>query len=778
MTRSKVNRDHCLDSLGGFEESGSLKSWVQPDVLVLLTLVAAAAACATRARILSDVGLGVAGSAIQATLWVSAYLFLGELYRRPVENKVYGRRALPRVGCALLLGLVSAAIAKELMEPLLGPFDWHDWNDFTYLRHLLAGVFGAMWCVALLPRETYKLLRTAETDAAVAPFPQLVLLLVSAAVLVSCGDLAFQFGHWSGEDNALNLVILEKAWAVNTLILFSALCLVFAVTARIGIALVVIGFIYTGWLVANLAKLQYMHLPVQPLDVVLIPELLPFLPKVFGSAVLVAGLAVFLIWIGALVGFGRLPGCRISRVRRAVTGLLSLAVLIALPVAFMAAPSSPSVKSALQHLGAPDDGHADKSRRHGVLLTFLSDLPAARIVSPPGYDPAAVAAALHKYSPGAPHVKAGERTNLIVYLVESMMDPDDLGFRFTADPIPNIRALRRTHGVSYGIAPQQFGGSANTEFEALTGMAMALLPTGSVPYKRYLWRPIPSVARTLRTVGYATMAIQADPKYYFSRERAYDLLGFDRVIWLDEDRRAERDPRGSGLVSDMAVVQALIEESRKQSPFFAFAFPTSTHYPYNSGTYKNSDLDVVDGSARDSVPEIKEYINALRVADEAIGTLIQYFRGRPDRTIIAVVGDHLPPLSERALERFLTRAAGVPTGDRDLMKRRVPLLVWANFDLPKEETELSINALPAYLLERMGIVPTRFLAVTAGVRRSIPVLGRPYSREVDGKIRKLDNLTPDQQAMLNAYQLLQYDLLFGKQYSLCSNGRLDCPEEQ
>lgn len=109
------------------------------------------------------------------------------------------------------------------------------------------------------------------------------------------------------------------------------------------------------------------------------------------------------------------------------------------------------------------------------------------------------------------------------------------------------------------------------------------------------------------------------------------------------------------------------------------------------------------------------------------------------------------------------------------MNRRVPLLVWANFDVPKEQTELSINALPAYLLEKMGIPPTGFLAATAGVRHSIPVLGR-YSRGVDGKIWKLEDLPADQKRMLEPYRLLQYDLLFGQQYSVCRNGRLDCPE--
>src|SRR6185503_11550480 len=125
--------------------------------------------------------------------------------------------------------------------------------------------------------------------------------------------------------------------------------------------------------------------------------------------------------------------------------------------------------------------------------------------------------------------------------------------------------------------------------------------------------------------------------------------------------------------------------------------------------------------------------------------------------------------TERALERFFRQSSGLPPGERALKNRRVPLLVWANFDLPKEQAELSISALPAYLLERMGIPPTRLLAVSAAVRHSIPVLGR-YSRGVDGKIWKLEDLPSDQQHMPDAYRLLQYDLLFGKQFSFCRSG--------
>jgi len=243
----------------------------------------------------------------------------------------------------------------------------------------------------------------------------------------------------------------------------------------------------------------------------------------------------------------------------------------------------------------------------------------------------------------------------------------------------------------------------------------------------------------------------------------YDLLGFQRVVWLHDAPGVERAPRGS-WPSDDAVVRAVLEASRGRRPFFVFAFPSSTHSPYNFGTYKHSDLDLVDPPSGDGAGEVKEYINALRVADRAIGALVQHFRGERDSTIIAVLGDHLPPLSERALRTFSASLSAMPKGEQARRDRRVPLLVWANFGLPHEQPELSTNALPAYLLEKMGMPPSGLFAVSAAVRRRLPVLS-VYAQGADGTIWSPDSLPPAERTLVQDYRLLQYDLLLGEQYA-------------
>jgi hypothetical protein len=524
--------------------------------------------------------------------------------------------------------------------------------------------------------------------------------------------------------------------------------------------------------VATLIKIRYMQSAVQPVDLVRVPELLPFLRGFAGSGIVAATVAGGGLWIGALVVARRTRPSPISSGRRWVTGLLALALLLAFPVAYFRSTSVPDDVEAslppadvlLSRFRVRGREFKEMARLRGVLVAFISGMPAAFATAPPGYTPAAVAAALSRYCPSGASQPPRARVNLILYLVESFMDPADLGLHFTADPIPNIRALRNAQIGGYAIVPEEFGGSANTEFEALTGMAMTFLPEGTSAYRVYLRQPVPSLPRALGGLGYVTTAIQPDPKHFFDRERAYRLLGFDNVVWLGDAPDVERDPRG-WWPSDRAVVNAVIQATRGPKPVFVFAFPSATHFPYNSGTYGRTDLDVLDVPSPEARAEVREYINSLRVADRAIASLVEHFRGRPDSTIIAVLGDHLPPLPEGALRTFLSRESGQTKPERSRMRRRVPLLVWANFTLPHEERELSVHALPSYLLEKMGIAPPSLLGVSDAVLRRIPVLAS-YAQGSDGRMWPLDSLPDEERGLVDDYRLLQYDLLLGRQYSL------------
>lgn len=741
-----------------------------PEALLLSVVVTLSAVWATHEGILPGRSYGMSGAVAQGALWLCLYAGLAAAYAgAALKERESARQVFRKLGLGLLLAFISTSVCMHFLTPRLAPATW---SDFFYLRWFVPVLLAGLWCTALLPNQTWALLRSVSGNPVTVPLPQLAVLLVSAALLVAGGDLGFQWGGSSPVAVRLKQEVIEpNSWAMTTLILFSAYAFVFSVTRRVAAALLLVSPAYVVLGLASLAKIKYLHSSVQPLDLIKIPEFLPLFRSFFGTGALVATIAALGLWIAALAAVRRLSPCETPAVRRWCTGLLSLGFLGAVPAAFFTSEAIPSVKMLLLRLGAPNTQHREQARLHGFLVSFLSQLPATFVFAPPNYSPATIASILSRYPPpplrrSAAGEKAGQ-VNLIVYLVESFMDPNELGLHYTADPIPNFRAFGRTHTSGYAFVPERFSGSANTEFELLTGMTRSFLPEGSVPYRQYLRHPIPSLPRALRSLGYATTAIQADPKYYYDRERVYDLLGFERAVWLHSAPGTKPAARGA-WPADQALVRAVIQASQGRRPFFAFAFPSSTHSPYHFGTYENSALDVLDLPERDAASEVKEYINALRVADQAIGTLIEYFRRQPDSTIIVVLGDHLPPLSKNALRTFLSELSSMPEAEQARLTHRVPLLIWSNFELPREAVQLSTSALPSYLLEKMGIPPSGLLAVSDVVRRTVPVL-TAYAGG-GGRKWSVDSLLSQERTVLEDYRLVQHDILLGRQYLLSDGG--------
>ena len=150
-----------------------------------------------------------------------------------------------------------------------------------------------------------------------------------------------------------------------------------------------------------------------------------------------------------------------------------------------------------------------------VPLSFLSEIPASFVTAPSGYSRDTVAAALRRYPAyAAPPADRGHerRVNLIVYMVESLMDPDDLGWRYSSDPIPNLRALWKDRFRRNLRRAGEHSGSSDSEFEALTGMTMSFLPDRSLAYRQFCQKPLPSLPAALKRQGYRTFAVAGGPE--------------------------------------------------------------------------------------------------------------------------------------------------------------------------------------------------------------------------------------------------------------------------
>ena len=122
-----------------------------------------------------------------------------------------------------------------------------------------------------------------------------------------------------------------------------------------------------------------------------------------------------------------------------------------------------------------------------------------------------------------------ELPNIIFVQLETYFDPTEIKWiECSEDPIPNQRKMYEEFSSGYFKVPSVGAGTANTEFEVLTGMNMRYFGPGEYPYKTYAkTKLIESAASALQELGYGACALHNNGGNFYSRAEVFNHMGFD-----------------------------------------------------------------------------------------------------------------------------------------------------------------------------------------------------------------------------------------------------------
>ncbi len=238
------------------------------------------------------------------------------------------------------------------------------------------------------------------------------------------------------------------------------------------------------------------------------------------------------------------------------------------------------------------------------------------------------------------------------------------------------------------------GGTANTEYEFLTGNSAAFVAEGAIPYQSYLKKDEPhiSIIRNLKDMGYHdTLALHPFNSKGYNRTNAYQALGFDNFLLEDsvEDPKWIRKYISDYL--DVDKIIALYEDYHSaQTPLFLFNVTMQNHSPYQE-IYDNLPLDItVKNKKYADMLNLQVYLNLLKKTDEAYEHLITYFEKQEEPVIVVFFGDHQPNISMKRDK------------DNYLQKYQVPFKIWANYGIEEQHIDkISPNYLGVKLMELM-----------------------------------------------------------------------------
>jgi len=346
--------------------------------------------------------------------------------------------------------------------------------------------------------------------------------------------------------------------------------------------------------------------------------------------------------------------------------------------------------------------------------------------------------------------------NVIIVMSEAFWDPTVMKeVSFSKDPIPYFHYLEKNYTNGTMLSPVFAGGTANTEFELLTGFSTRFLPAGIIPYVQFINKPIEALPAIFKRQGYEATAIHTHHSWFYRRNIVYQDLGFDQFI----SKEYFNDPEYKGqYIRDTELSKKILEklaESRK--PDFIFAVSMEAHGPYNVDI-PLKDIEVSGNLTPESKQLLKNYTNIISDVDKSLELLINELNQTDEPTIVVFFGDHLPLLGK---DSEVYREANYLSADNPsedyLKKYGVPFIVWDNFSNTREENLLlSSNFLGSYILElskKEGSTMTNFLQTL-----------RNENAEVLTNTGFLDSEQISEKE-LNQYRLLQYDFLNGNEYA-------------
>lgn len=401
------------------------------------------------------------------------------------------------------------------------------------------------------------------------------------------------------------------------------------------------------------------------------------------------------------------------------------------------------------------------SKRDGTAVAFLMELKYIVVEKPDGYNKEDAAALLASYDTNDTE-SATHTPNIIVIMNEAFSDLSVLGdFETNEDYMPFLHSLMQEgtpNTISGHLNVSVLGGNtANTEFEFLTGNTMAFLPQGSVAYQQYVKSNDYSIATYLKSKGYDTIAMHPYNASGWDRDKVYPLLGFDTFYSLKDWVNPVKIRK---YVSDQSCYDKIIElyeQKDANTPFFLFNVTMQNHSSY-SEEYDNFHPDItVEGTSSKILPN---YLSLIKLSDQALCNLIEYFSKADEDTVIVFFGDHQPSNSVAApVWKLNGRSGDSLTEEEEARRYKVPFIIWANYDIEAaRNVETSANYLGGHVLRAAGLPLYDYRNYLSQLEGQYPVLTAIRAENAQG----ISTPVKDVKSTLQDYMTLQYYNIFSQ----------------
>lgn len=318
--------------------------------------------------------------------------------------------------------------------------------------------------------------------------------------------------------------------------------------------------------------------------------------------------------------------------------------------------------------------------------------------------------------------------NVLFVQLESFFDTSEFeALQTSEDPLPNLRKMFAEYSSGYFKVPSVGAGTANTEFEVLTGMNLRYFGPGEYPYKTVLKNQVAeSAATAFGAFGYGTHALHNNGGNFYSRAKVFNNIGFDsytskefmNILQLTENGWAKDDIL-------LTHINDALNDTEQQD--FVFTISVQGHGNYPETKLIENPRITVSGMETEAKNNAWEYyVNQVYEMDQFAGNLVKMMEERGEPAVVVFYGDHLPTMGLEA---------------KDLKSRylyNTNYVIWDNIGLKKQDRNIPAYQIMADVMERL--------------------------RLHSGTVFNYHQQRRQTKDYLLDLELLQYDILYGEQY--------------
>lgn len=428
----------------------------------------------------------------------------------------------------------------------------------------------------------------------------------------------------------------------------------------------------------NLVKVDARGDPFVPGDILLLTEGMEAVGSYqlnmhWGKLALLLGLSLALILLGT--------GVKSARPRLVIRLVAALTVVAAFgtTMAFlypdselydrMEGPNRANVPAVYEAFGFP--------------YCFLHNFNLYPVDKPPGYNAQEAASYEDTYR----EAEAAPETapNILMVMCEAFTDlPNQAAFTYTGEtnPIAAYNRLAEQTLSGHLVVSNTGAGTANTEFDVLTGMMTNRIGTGTTSAFRVVHRNIDSIPRMLTQAGYRTFFLHPGQNWFYNRESVYSYLGITDQVFQDAFSRSDLVGDWISDAGFLRVLKESLEARQGDTPLFTYAVTIQNHQSYGAGKYgyvpdpPQTDIALSDAART----YLSVYFKGLQDSAAMLEELTEYLDSLDAPYLLVFFGDHQPNLGGHylAYRELDPNYGSTDTVEETLQPYTVPYLIWGN----------------------------------------------------------------------------------------------------